>query len=260
MDMEQFREIYDREQRVEIEHHDMQKEAFPNLVRHTRPAPGTSYISYSHLDEKNAERVIAEQVDLLKERGLTLSWKVYDYDTPADLKARLLAAGFAPDEVEAVMILDLAQAPQYLLDHQLENVRKLESPQQLREVVTILEQVWGGSYEWVYERMGASLAIPGYLSIFVADADDQPACCGWTYYEKNSRIATLWGGSTLPAARGRGLYTAVLAARLQDALKRGYQYLCVDAGSMSLPILEKHGFQLFTHAQDFEWKAQPVKE
>ncbi len=61
--------------------------------------------------------------------------------------------------------------------------------------------------------------------------------------------------STLPAYRRRGLYTALLAARVREARARGVPYLTIDAGSMSRPIVTRHGFELLTTAVSCEWKS-----
>jgi GNAT superfamily N-acetyltransferase len=114
--------------------------------------------------------------------------------------------------------------------------------------------VWGANFGWMRQRMGDHMAIPGYLSIFVAYVDQRPACAGWTYFHPNSQFAGLWGGSTLPEYRKRGLYTAVLAARVQEAIQRGYRYLTIEAGPMSRPIVATHGFQLLTMTASYGWK------
>jgi GNAT superfamily N-acetyltransferase len=53
----------------------------------------------------------------------------------------------------------------------------------------------------------------------------------------------LMGGSVLPAARGRGIYTALVHARWNEAVARGTPCLIVGAGPMSAPILERLGFE-----------------
>ena len=53
----------------------------------------------------------------------------------------------------------------------------------------------------------------------------------------------LYGGATLPEARGRGGYRGVLRARWVDAAARGTPALITQGGSMSRPILERLGFE-----------------
>jgi GNAT superfamily N-acetyltransferase len=55
--------------------------------------------------------------------------------------------------------------------------------------------------------------------------------------------AYLTSGSTLPHARGRGAYRALVRARWDDAVARGTPALGVGAGPMSRPILERLGFR-----------------
>src|SRR3989442_7007334 len=52
----------------------------------------------------------------------------------------------------------------------------------------------------------------------------------------------LIGAGGLPAARGRGVYRALVAARWEEAVVRGTPALTVQAGAMSRPVLEKLRF------------------
>ena len=54
---------------------------------------------------------------------------------------------------------------------------------------------------------------------------------------------TLFGGATLPEARGRGAYRALVAARWEDAVARGTPVLVTQAGAMSRSILARLGFR-----------------
>lgn len=59
----------------------------------------------------------------------------------------------------------------------------------------------------------------------------------------SSRGVLLSGGSTVPDARGRGVYSALVRARWDAAVARGTPALVVQAGSMSEPILRGLGFE-----------------
>ncbi|HTX49603.1 MAG TPA: GNAT family N-acetyltransferase, partial [Caulobacteraceae bacterium] len=47
----------------------------------------------------------------------------------------------------------------------------------------------------------------------------------------------------VPDYRGRGAYRALVAARADEARRRGHRFLTVDARETSRPILERLGFQ-----------------
>ena len=57
----------------------------------------------------------------------------------------------------------------------------------------------------------------------------------------------LYGGATLPRARRRGAYRALLRARWDEAVARGTPALITQGGSMSRPILERVGFEAVGH-------------
>ena len=57
----------------------------------------------------------------------------------------------------------------------------------------------------------------------------------------------LYGGATLPRARGRGAYRALVRARWDDAVSRSTPVLITQGGSMSRPILERLGFEPVGH-------------
>ena len=76
----------------------------------------------------------------------------------------------------------------------------------------------------------------------------------WLTWDPGKQFASLWGGSTIAAFRSRGLYTALVAVRAQEARRSGARFLTVDARPMSRPILERLGFQVMTFANALHWR------
>ena len=220
MDVQEVLALYDREQRRAIEFPGMAREETPGIVRYVRPLPGMSFVLYSDLDEATADATIDEQIAYFRANDLKFEWKVYGHDRPADLAQRLVARGFEAEPADDIMVLDVANAPAALLAEPAADVRRLTDPAQLADVQAVLEAVWGEDFSWVHDRLGQAMNIPGYLSVYVAYVGETPACAGWTYFYEG-QFAGLWGGSTLAAYRGQGLYTALLAARVREARARG---------------------------------------
>jgi hypothetical protein len=135
-----------------------------------------------------------------------------------------------------------------------QDLLNLYDTQLLDDVVQVEAQVLGGDFGWLKQRLSQHLEIPDYLSVYVAYVDEQPACSGWIYFHPHSQFAGLFGGATLPTYRQRGLYTAVLAVRVQEAVRRGIRFLATGASPMSQPILARNGFRLLTYAHALEWK------
>ena len=244
--------LFDKEQRREIEIPGMRKDEFPRLVRFVRPSPGMSFVLYSDLDEATVDDAIESQIAYFSEEGLTFEWKAFAHDRPADLVERLVARGFEAEEQDAIMVLDVHNAriaEAFCVDIK---VRRLSNPSELEEVIRILEPVWGEDFSWVNDRLGGHMALPGYVSVYVAYLGEVAAATGWIYFGPG-HFASMWGGSTLETYRGRGLYTALLAARVAEAKERGLRYLTIDAGPMSRPIVARHGFEVITYATACEW-------
>lgn len=254
MDMQLVLDLFDKEQRIEIEYPRTDKQVLPHVIRFVNDQPGMNYILYSSLEGSVITDVIQEQIDYFNQINQPFEWKVYDHDYPPDLKDRLAEAGFLLDEQEAVMILDLDIVPASLLEPMENDIRPIVKIQQLHDVVAVESHVWGEEMEWIKSELGSDLQIPDYLSVFVAYINDKPASTGWIYFHPNSQFASLWGGATIEKYRGSGLFTAIVATRVQEAINRRYKYIVIDASPMSQPIVSKHGFQLLTYSYPCKWR------
>ncbi len=96
-------------------------------------------------------------------------------------------------------------------------------------------------------------------SYYVAYADGKPASCARVDFRLGSQFAGLFGGSTFEEFRGRGLYSALVAARGAEARKRGVEFLFVDAWPTSRPILERRGFQCLSQTYPCTWTVDAAK-
>ena len=87
----------------------------------------------------------------------------------------------------------------------------------------------------------------GRSSVYLAYLDGEPVGFGRAVFAPWA--ALLLGGATLPEARGRGVYTALVHARWRETVERGVPRVVVSAGAMSAPILEKLGFRRLGHVR-----------
>lgn len=252
--------LYDEQERKNSEHPSYQREVSGSVVRHvSRDPKRLSFITFSNLSADNADQVMREQIKWYEEeiKGYGFEWKTYEHDQPADLKERLRAKGFEEDEVEALLVIDLQDCPEVYLQPVTADVRRITDETQIADVAAVQEMVYGHKFDWLERELRETLTdYPDFWGIYIAYVDDVPACSAWASFPTGSTFAGLWGGATLPQFRKMGLYTAVVAARAQEAVRRGYRFLTVDAGPMSRPILEKRGFQLLTYTTPFTWKSK----
>jgi GNAT superfamily N-acetyltransferase len=250
---------YDADERFSATYFDMRREEVPGLVRHVDELGTSSSVLYSRLSSATVDAAIRQQVAYFQSLGHDLEWKAFAHDQPPDLVERLAGHGFAVDETEAILVLDLSASPPG--PAQPSRVRKITQRDELADIAHIKLRVDDAMDVTAgVDRLARELAhAPDEISIYVADHAGAPAACAWVRFPRSSAFASLWGGSTVPELRNRGLYTDLLVARVHEARARGFRYLTVDARSTSRPILEKRGFQVLTFATACTWSAGAVE-
>lgn len=257
MNADQILALFDQEQRRDVEFFDVRREVTPTVVRQVGLYHPESAIIHSWLTPENVETAIRAEIAYFDHLGHELEWKVYAHDTPSDLKDRLLAHGFEAEEPEALVVLDLESAPAALFQPVSHDVRRITDPDNLRDLAVVHEGVWQDDFTILHERLAYDLRQDSdHICIYAAYVEGRPASSAWIYFHEGSQFASLWGGSTLPAYRKRGLYSALLAVRAQEAHHRGVRFLTVDASPMSRPILQSFGFQWLTTIYPCKWQGK----
>ena len=126
----------------------------------------------------------------------------------------------------------------------------------LDDVLAVQRDVWQREHNGLAGHLrDTMIQHPDLLSVYAAYDQGRPVASGWLYYNARSPFASLWGGSTLKSYRGQGFYTALLAVRVQEAVRRGARYLTIDASSMSQPIVAGFGFLELATAYACTWRA-----
>jgi GNAT superfamily N-acetyltransferase len=219
---------------------------------------GSGFLLYPDLgglDGLELDALIAAQVEHFAALGREVEWKYYTHDLPADLPDRLLAAGFRPEPDEMVLIgdvTDLATEPTLPAGVRL---REVTSRADLERIQAIQETVWGESHAWLPDALSRDLEGAGDpVRVVVAEAGDQVVCACWVRFHPGTEFASLWGGSTLPEWRGRGIYRALVAYRARLAAELGYRYLQVDASPDSRGILARLGFLPVATTIPYIWR------
>jgi len=245
---------YDKDLRLRILYPEARKEITGDVVRFVRKAPAMNFVSFTFANERGLDQVIDNELEYFAPMAQPFTWKVYDHDHLPSLKDKLASRSFVEDDEPAdVMVLDIHSAPADLFQPVKADIRRITQREGLKDVVHVLDTVYGGSNTWVYDRLGLHLQYKDYLSVYVAYVEDQPASIAWTYFPRGS-FATLFAGSTIAEYRKRGLYTNLLSVRLKEIRARGYPFAVVETGDMSRPIVAKHCFQHLTTVWDYEWK------
>lgn len=171
-------------------------------------------------------------------------WHVGSSATPSDLKKRLLATGAAGLEgFESSAAMVLTEPPPSVDGVEVRELTTLADCE-LCEDIAAVAFAWGDEHRdstkarlrahWD-ERDGKVWSTTG------AYIDGELVAFGATAFLDEAVF--LDGAATLPEARGRGLYSALVRARWEQAVARGTPTLLVHAGPLSEPILARLGFR-----------------
>jgi GNAT superfamily N-acetyltransferase len=168
-------------------------------------------------------------------RGLRYRWRVGPTETPADLADRLARRGLKPSPglgMARSTVCDPVDDPGIrIVQVDASNVDTYT------EVMTAGWSVDIGPFRELHRAVVAGTR----QHLFMAFVDGAPVATG--SYVAFARSAYLIGAVTLPDYRGRGLYRALVEARLAHAHAAGLPIATTHArGSSSAPILAKLGF------------------
>jgi GNAT superfamily N-acetyltransferase len=230
-------------------------EADAGVLRWLAPGTRTSTVTWSGLTSDTADAVIAAQVRYFAARGTPVEWKLYDYDQPADLARRLLAAGFVADDEELMLVAETAAVDSEV---RLPDGVRLDLVTDQAGVAAMMAVRDLAFTEHPSPELGERLATqlredPALVQMVVAMAGDEPVSAARVEFIPGTDFAGLWGGGTVPAWRGRGIFRALVAYRAALAAARGYRYLQVDALPASRPILQRLGFEPVAATTPFVW-------
>lgn len=214
---------------------------------------GWTGVTWSELDESNADETIAEQVERFGHVPYRWEWKHYSYDQPPDLGERLVAAGFNAEPPETLMVAEV---------HALDLTVELPEGIRLHDItdpadVALLMRAADEAFGEENPRLAAALERqvrddPGTIRAVVAMAGDRPVSGGRLELARGTDFASLWGGGTVPEWRSRGIFRALVAHRAALAAAEGFGYLQVDASAASRPILEHLGFVALATTTPYE--------
>ena len=133
-------------------------------------------------------------------------------------------------------------------------LRQVTADTDMHRIATMESAIWGQDWSWLGDDLIARItAAPDQIAVLAAEADGQVVSAAWLVFRAGTEFAGLWGGSTLPAWRGRGIYRALVAARAGLAIARGVRLLQVDASGDSAPILRRLGFCTVTTTTPYVW-------
>lgn len=198
---------------------------------------GLNEVLFSALDERDADAVIDAAIAEYRSLGLKFRWSVGPGSAPADLGARLELRGMVASWGRGMARSTAAPAGG---DPAIE-IAEVDAAS-VAAFSDVMARGWDADPAALLELNQRVLAMQGHQHMFLASLHGEPAATA--SYVAFERSAYLIGGVVLPQHRGRGLYRALVLARLRHAHGLGLALATSHAReSTSAPILERMGFE-----------------
>lgn len=203
------------------------------------------------LTPETADAAIESVIAHFRERSLPFTWHVGPSSTPADLTARLLAAGLSHDEDEPGMAIEIARAHRNFPYPPGLTIERVADRAGLRDWV----ETWACGvpdeyrdqlcrrYVDVYQRQGLGPGVP--WSYYLARIDGVPV--GNCKLYLGEEVAAVHHVVTVHAARRRGIGTAMTLRLLDEALDRGYRVAVLSSSPLGLGSYSRIGFKQYCH-------------
>lgn len=183
-------------------------------------------------------------------RGVASQWLVRHGPDTGPLQETLAAAGYEPaarHHACAIACDAVAARPNPRVV-----VRQVSTMAELHRWVDVAAAVFGSwrlhDDEEMRRYLAACTGPKARVARYVAydTGNDAPiAAAGLTLFS-DLRFGLLWAGGTVPEARGRGAYSALVAARAAHALRRGCNHVGLYAlTTTSAPIVMGQGFSTY---------------
>lgn len=218
-----------------------------------------TYRDLGGLDAAANAALVAEVVTPLQSdpQVRVIEWKTRGHDHAPGLDEALRSHGFAPQEVESVMIGEATGLAVPVPLPEGVALRRVEDEEGVRAAERCAATVFGGSEEdsrRIADELVRQVTSDDHVEMWVAEADGEVVSSGRLEVVGDTGAAGIWGGVTLPEWRGQGIYRALTAERARSALARGVRWIHSDSTEYSRPILERSGLVRVTTATPYEWR------
>lgn len=209
----------------------------------------------TRLDDTNREAAIEEV--RAAHSGVTSEWLVHDWLADDALGPALTRHGYRPVVEHRAYV---ASTELELQGNDRADIRRVDTLEALRDGEAVFRRAFGLERKITEQHEQQRLADcknpRGRVHRFVVYEHGEPVSAGAMTLFPALGFAMLWRGGTVPEARGRGLYKAVLKERMRFARRQGIALVGLYAKlTTSAPIVARLGFE--GHGQMTFWDRAP---
>lgn len=217
--------------------------------------PFTNIVGVARLSEDNVVSVIEQVKRKFDAREQVIGWMTSKWSTPSSLETHLERAGFAR----------IATGEGYALrnlNHSIEPNPKVTVRKATTDDNEQLKRLYRDAFPMPDNMIRNMIALRKYNKVqdyfAYLDGEDEPVSVASMSFYPNTKVAGLQGAATLEEFRGHGIYTSLMAKRLDDARAAGMKAAVMQADvTTSGPIVAKLGFEKYCDMDVYMYPAPP---
>jgi ribosomal protein S18 acetylase RimI-like enzyme len=219
------------------------------------PCDTFNCILASRLTAESADRAIAEALAHFRDAGRPFSWWVGPADRPADLGARLEAAGLAASEGELAMSAALdAPLPDAAPGSAELAIERVTTAAQLADFAAVNAANWSppdANVVGFYAAAAAALLSPeSPFRYFVGRAAGEPAAT--LELAIGGGVGGIYNVATLERFRRRGYASAMMHNALEEARAEGLPAAVLQASPDGVGVYSRQGFREFGKITEYK--------
>lgn len=261
-DRSRFLTAYDKQLRTDAETPGAASVTTLGPLRLVTFAGGRGFITYQDLggaDAGTIRNLVGTALARYRANPVItrVEWKTRGHDHAPGLHQSLLDHGFVPGEPESIMIGEARRLAVGLAPPKGVILRQVNQENDVRAMTAMSALAFGDPPATAAEMADAllrRLSREDGMELWVAEADGQVVSAGRLEPVPGTSFAGIWGGSTLPEWRRRGIYRALTAERARSALRLGKTLIHSDSTEYSRPILERYGFLKVSSTTPYLWR------
>lgn len=216
---------------------------------------GVLLSSFASDDETYVNAKIDEILDFYTSRHTSFDWTTGPSTYPTNLAMLLEERGFVQVHVTTGMAVDLHALNEQVQVNTSLVIKEVEDLDALRTLCNIEMRGFGTSEEGAqryydtYANAGFGIGLPWHH--YAGWLHDTPVASASLLY--HAGVAGIYGVSTIPEARRRGVAASITLHALREARDMGYRVAVLSPTDMSEAIYRRMGFQDYCTLLHYEW-------
>lgn len=214
----------------------------------------SNFVGAARLTPENADKAIQQVYDLFALQNRTFAWMLDSDSSPDDLAQRLQKKGL--NKVGSYAGMVLADMDTQIKTNPAITIRKA-TVNDLPDIVALMDEGFGvgednrAQYEYSLHQSDH------FFFLAYVEKAKEAVAFGRMFYFPDSPIAIMQDAVTSASYRGRGIYSSLMAKRIEVAKNEGMQAAVMQADrTSSAPICAKMGFQEISNLDFYVWNAK----